>query len=67
MKKYIQIFILIFFISNIYSFSPFDGEKPVIVLIQTDPWKMVIGSDTPFLAVYESGRIIYYKVVKNNL
>lgn len=40
---------------------PFDGPNPVAVLVQTDPWAMVIGSDTPRVAVYEDGEIIFLK------
>jgi len=35
--------------------------KPIVVLIETDPWLMVIGSDVPTFALYESGQIIYKK------
>jgi len=41
--------------------------KPLIVLTETDPWAMVIGSDGPSFAVYESGRIIYRKVAKKKV
>jgi hypothetical protein len=45
--------------------SPFDnplaGPKPITVLIQTDPWAMVIGADTPRVAVYEDGEVIFLK------
>ncbi|WP_426791642.1 hypothetical protein [Sphingobacterium sp. WOUb80] len=37
--------------------------KPIVVLIETDPWLMVIGSDVPTFALYESGQIIYKKIV----
>jgi hypothetical protein len=33
--------------------------KPLIVLKETDPWSMVIGSDVPSFALYEKGQIIY--------
>jgi hypothetical protein len=42
-------------------FSPFDGPKPIAVLIQTDPWAMVMGADTPRIAVYEDGSVIFLK------
>lgn len=38
--------------------------QPIIVLIETDPWLMVIGSDVPTFALYENGQIIYKKIVK---
>ncbi|GAO42676.1 hypothetical protein [Flavihumibacter petaseus] len=37
--------------------------KPLVVLVVTDPWLMVIGSDVPCFALYEKGQIIYRKVV----
>jgi len=30
-------------------------------MMQTDPWLMVIGSDTPIVAIYEDGLLIYLK------
>lgn len=48
------------------SFGQTFNEKygqPIIVLIETDPWLMVIGSDVPTFALYENGQIIYKKVV----
>lgn len=33
--------------------------KPVIVLIEYDPWAMAIGADTPTFALYEDGTVIY--------
>jgi hypothetical protein len=33
--------------------------NPVVVFIETDPWLMVIGSDSPSFAMYENGQIIY--------
>jgi hypothetical protein len=41
--------------------------QPIIVLIETDPWLMVIGSDVPTFALYENGQIIYKKVVNKKL
>lgn len=48
------------------SFGQTFNEKygqPIVVLIETDPWLMVIGSDVPTFALYENGQIIYKKVV----
>lgn len=39
--------------------DPFKGPQPIAVLIQTDPWLMVIGSDTPMVAIYGDGQVIY--------
>lgn len=33
--------------------------EPLLVLIETDPWLMVIGSDSPRFAVYKNGDVIY--------
>ena len=38
--------------------------KPLIVLTETDPWLMVIGSDIPTFALYEKGQVIY-KAIEN--
>lgn len=32
---------------------------PVLILLETEPWAMVVGSDTPAFALYEDGRAIY--------
>lgn len=45
--------------------DPFKGPKPVAVLIQTDPWLLVIGSDTPMVAIYEDGLVVYLKREKD--
>jgi hypothetical protein len=41
--------------------DPFKGPKPIAVLIQTDPWLMVIGSDMPKITIYEDGQVISLK------
>ncbi|MDO8303973.1 MAG: hypothetical protein Q7T18_12105 [Sedimentisphaerales bacterium] len=46
-------------------FGPFKGPKPVVVLMQTNPWLMVIGSDTPMTAIYEDGQVIYLNRERN--
>ena len=40
--------------------------RPIVVLIETDPWLMVVGSDVPSFALYENGHIIYKKSVDTN-
>ena len=40
------------------AFSPHAGPRPVLVWIQTDPWAMVIGADTPMVSLYEDGALI---------
>ena len=52
--------------SLVTSFGQQYNEKfgePIVVLIETDPWLMVMGSDVPTFALYENGQIIYRKVV----
>src|SRR5262245_12832824 len=38
-------------------FDPYAGPRPVLVWIRTDPWAMVLGSDTPTLSLYEDGAV----------
>lgn len=33
--------------------------SPVVVLLSTDPWRMVIGSDSPTFALYSDGTVIF--------
>lgn len=40
------------------AFDPYAGPKPVLVWIQTDPWAMVLGADTPRLTLYDDGTMI---------
>ena len=47
--------------SGAKEFNPFEGPKPMVIFIQSDPWLMVIGSDTPRVAVYETGDVIFAK------
>lgn len=35
------------------------APMPEVVLIERDPWKQVMGSDSPRFALYEDGRVIY--------
>jgi hypothetical protein len=46
-------------------FNPYEGAKPLAVFIQTDPWAMVIGSDTPRVAIYENGEVIFLRKVND--
>ena len=34
-------------------------SKPLLVIIGANPWRMVIGSDSPTFALYEDGTVIY--------
>lgn len=45
-------------------FNPFEGPRPMVILIQTNPWG-IIGADTPDVAVYENGDVIFAKQVKD--
>jgi len=36
-----------------------DDGHPVLVLVETDPWAMVLGADSPRFALYENGLAIY--------
>jgi len=38
--------------------------NPIVVLTITNPWLMVIGSDTPYFTIYQNGQIIYKKIIK---
>jgi hypothetical protein len=42
-------------------FSPFEGPRPLAVMIESNPWLMVMGSDTPSFVLYENGQVIYRK------
>lgn len=39
--------------------APASNAKPVIVYIETNPWLMVIGSDSPQFALYDDGTVIF--------
>ena len=39
--------------------SPDAAASPLIVYIETDPWLMVIGSDSPRFVLYDDGTVIY--------
>lgn len=63
----LRLFFAFFFVCQLsFAFAQHYNEKygqPVVVLIETNPWLMVIGSDVPSFALYENGQIIYRKVV----
>jgi hypothetical protein len=48
-------------------FDPYQGPKPLVILIQSNPWGMVIGSETPKVAIYENGDVIFVKDVEGRL
>lgn len=39
-------------------FNPFEGPKPLVVMLVSDPWIWVIGSDTPKFVLYDDGQVI---------
>jgi hypothetical protein len=41
--------------------------KPLLVLIEADPWLMVVGSDVPSFALYENGQVIYQRRSANHV
>jgi len=64
MKKIILISICFYCLTITYGqqYNEKYGQ-PIVVLYETDPWLMVIGSDVPTFALYENGQIIYRKIV----
>src|SRR5689334_22229102 len=67
--KHILIFLFLTINSVVTSAQQYDSSygKPLIVLIETDPWAMVIGSDVPAFALYEKGQIIYKRIDDRHL
>lgn len=64
MKRIFALFVFLFLaIPGVQAaeFLPFDGPRPLAVLIETDPWLMVIDSDTPSFVLYENGQVIFRK------
>ena len=39
--------------------EPFAGPKPIAVMLQENPWAAVMGAETPRIAIYENGDVIY--------
>lgn len=44
-------------------FNPFGVAQPIAVLIQSDPSALAIGEETPRVAVYKNGEVIFLKQV----
>lgn len=65
MKKILFLLLLSCVVTDTWALEidPFKGPKPVAVLIQTNPWLMVIGSDTPVITIYDDGQVVYVKNV----
>jgi len=41
--------------------SQMAARHPLLVLIEYDPWRMVIGSDSPTVALYDDGLVIFVR------
>ena len=60
---------LLFFISTVLfltlparaSFDPFVGRKPLVVLIEQSPWVKLVNWDTPRVAIYDDGEVIFWQ------
>jgi hypothetical protein len=42
-------------------FNPYKGPKPLVVFLQTDPWELVIGTETPVVVFYDDHDLIFVK------
>ena len=69
MKKTLATLSFVLICTPVYAleFDPFKGPKPIVVLIQTDPWLLVIGSDTPMVTIYDDGQVVYLKREKDKM
>ena len=68
MKKGL-LFILLIFPTSILlgqNYKPAYGT-PLIVLTETNPWLIVIGSDAPTFALYENGQILYKRAINKKV
>lgn len=62
----IRLLTTLLFLHVLTTFGQHFNEKygaPIVVLYETNPWLMVIGSDVPVFALYDQGQIIYRKIV----
>jgi len=55
----IEIFILTTSLIGVAHSGPFSGPRPIAIIIEQNPWLMVMGSDTPSMALYEDGTFIF--------
>jgi hypothetical protein len=67
MKKIFMVLLIICIpsVALALDMDPFEGPRPLAVLIETNPWLMVIGSDTPTVVIYDDGQLIYIKKEKD--
>lgn len=54
-KLRLSVLYIFFCVTFLYS------AEPIFVLIAHDPWKMVIGSDSPTFAFYSDGKVIFWQ------
>jgi hypothetical protein len=53
--------LVLFMMINSWPMSAYANDKPIVVLIERDPWLMVLGSDSPTVALYSDGEFIVKK------
>ncbi len=63
------IFLIVFLMMSLKMVGQYDEKygKPLIVLTETNPWLMVIGSDVASFVLYEKGQIIYKQIENKKL
>ncbi|MFC0518402.1 hypothetical protein ACFFGT_29580 [Mucilaginibacter angelicae] len=68
MKKILTLVLITLYtsIASGQSYKPEYGT-PLVVLTETNPWLMVIGSDVPTFVLYKKGQILYKKKVSNKI
>jgi hypothetical protein len=54
----------VFFFTNLSPSFASHEPKALVVLIEFDPWRMVLGSDSPTFAHYDDGTVIF---IRNNM
>jgi hypothetical protein len=55
----IRVFMMLVFCGSACIAAP--GPKPVLVVLEQNPWLTVIGSDSPKFALYDDGTLIYLR------
>jgi len=56
---WLPIFIGLTAIVSAKDVEPFAGPQPIAVMLQESPWATVMGAETPRIAIYENGQVIY--------
>jgi hypothetical protein len=69
MKKLALILMICIIPSYGFTQQQWDNEygEPLVILTEIDPWLMVIGSDVPTIAIYESGKVVYRRIEKDQM